>query len=40
MMFIGLSDEFEPILLTPLGYPNAQPRGTDRKSLDDLVEYI
>lgn len=37
---LGLSDEFEPILLTPLGYPNAQPRGTDRKSLDDLVEYI
>lgn len=37
---LSLSDEFEPILLTPLGYPNAQPRGTDRKSLDDLVEYI
>ncbi len=37
---LGLSEEQVPVLLTPLGYPNAEPRGTDRKSLDELVEYI
>lgn len=37
---LGLSDEYEPVLLTPLGYPNAEPRETDRKSIDELVEFI
>lgn len=37
---LNLSEDYEPVLLTPLGYPNAEPRGTDRKSLDDLVEFI
>ncbi|MBR0472746.1 MAG: nitroreductase family protein [Methanosphaera sp.] len=37
---LGLSDDYEPVLLTPLGYPNAEPRGTDRKSIDELVEFI
>ena len=37
---LKLSDDYEPVLLTPLGYPDAEPRGTDRKSLDELVEFI
>lgn len=37
---LKLSDGYEPVLLTPLGYPDAEPRGTDRKSLDELVEFI
>ncbi|RAP53251.1 MAG: nitroreductase [Methanosphaera sp. rholeuAM270] len=37
---LGLSDEYEPVLLTPIGYPNAEPRGTDRKSIDELVEFL
>ncbi len=37
---LQLSEDYEPVLLTPLGYPNAEPRGTDRKSIDELVEFI
>lgn len=37
---LNLSEEYEPILFTPLGYPNAESRGTDRLSIDDLVEFI
>jgi hypothetical protein len=37
---LNLSEEYEPVLLTPLGYPNAEPRGTDRKSIEELVEFI
>lgn len=38
--FLNLGEEYEPILFTPLGYPDAEPRGTDRKPLDELVEFI
>lgn len=37
---LKLSDEYHPVLITPLGYPNAQPRETPRKTLEELVEYI
>lgn len=37
---LKLSEDYEPVLLTPLGYSNAEPRGTDRKSIDELVEFI
>ncbi|WP_455646156.1 nitroreductase family protein [Methanosphaera sp.] len=37
---LNLSEEEHPVLLTPLGYPNAEPRETGRKSLEELVEYI
>ena len=37
---LQLPNEYEPVLLTPLGYPNAEPRGTGRKSLDELVEFM
>jgi nitroreductase len=35
----GLPDEFQPIVLTPLGYPNDQPSSKERKSLSELVHY-
>ncbi|OED30049.1 nitroreductase family protein [Methanosphaera sp. WGK6] len=37
---LKLSEEEHPVLLTPVGYPNAEPRETGRKSLEELVEYI
>ena len=30
----------EPVLFTPLGYGNAEPRETPRKELDEFVVYI
>ena len=36
---LGLPDEVEPVIFTPLGYPDAPPRGTDRKPLSELVRY-
>ncbi len=36
---LGLPDEIEPVVFTPLGYPDAPPRGTDRKPLSELVRY-
>ena len=37
--FLDLDDEWEPVLFTPLGYGNAEPRDTPRKSIDELVIY-
>ena len=37
---LDLSEEYHPVLLTPLGYPDAKPRETTRKSIEELVEYI
>lgn len=37
---LNLEDKYEPLLFTPLGYPNIKSRGIGRKSLEDLVEYI
>ena len=36
---LGLPDEVEPVVFTPLGYPDAPPRGTQRKPLSELVRY-
>lgn len=36
---LGLPDEVEPVVFTPLGYPDASPRGTERKPLSELVRY-
>ena len=36
---LGLPDEVEPVVLTPLGYPDAPPRPKQRKSLSELVRY-
>lgn len=37
---LNLSEQEHPVLMTPIGYPNAEPRGTDRKSLDEIVKYV
>lgn len=39
-IFLNLSDDEIPVLFTPLGYANAEPRETPRKKLDEFVEYI
>jgi len=36
---LGIPDEVEPVIFTPLGYPDAPPRGTQRKPLSELVRY-
>ena len=36
---LGLPDDVEPIVFTPLGYPNDQPRPKTRKPLSELVRY-
>ena len=34
-----LPDDVEPVALTPLGYPDAQPREKQRKPLEALIRY-
>ena len=34
---LKVPDDVEPLLFTPLGYPDAEPRGMGRKKLDELV---
>jgi nitroreductase len=36
---MGLSDEAEPVIFTPLGYPADQPGPKTRKPLNELVRY-
>ena len=36
---LGLPDDVEPIVFTPLGYPADQPRPKKRKALSELVRY-
>ena len=36
---LDLDDEWEPVLFTPLGYGNAEPRDTPRKAIEELVIY-
>ena len=38
--FLNLSDDEEPVLFTPLGYCNANPRDTPRKSVDKFTVYL
>lgn len=38
--FLNLSDTEIPILFTPLGYGDSEPRDTPRKSLEEFVTYI
>ncbi len=35
----NLPDDVEPIVFTPVGYPNDQPREKKRKSLAEIVKY-
>lgn len=37
---LNLDAEYHPVLITPLGYPDAKPRETGRKPIIELVEYI
>jgi len=37
--FLNLDEEWEPILFSPLGYGNAEPRNTPRKPIEELVIY-
>ncbi|MFC2033881.1 nitroreductase family protein [Chloroflexota bacterium] len=36
---LGIPDDIEPIVVTPLGYPDAEPKPKERKSIDELVRY-
>ncbi len=36
---LGLPDDVEPLVFTPLGYPAAEPRPKRRKDLAELVRY-
>jgi nitroreductase len=36
---LSLPDEVEPILFTPLGYPDNQPGLKERKPLEELISY-
>ena len=36
---LGLPDNSEPVVFTPLGYPADQPKAKERKPLDNLVRY-
>ena len=36
---LGIPDDVEPIVFTPLGYPADQPREKTRRPLEDLVTY-
>lgn len=36
---LGLPADVEPVVLTPLGYPNDQPKDKKRKPLNTLVRY-
>lgn len=36
---LGIPAEFEPLLMTPLGYPAAIPQPRDRKALADIVHW-
>jgi nitroreductase len=37
--FLGLPEDVEPIVFTPLGYPADQPKPRERKPLSELVRY-
>ena len=37
---LGLSDDLEPIVLTPLGYPVSSPQPTHRKPLEEIVKTV
>ncbi|MDR3222735.1 MAG: nitroreductase family protein [Methanobrevibacter sp.] len=38
--FLNLSEEYEPILFSPLGYSNADRADRPRKPINEIVEYI
>lgn len=36
---LGVPDEVEPLLFTPLGFPADRPKAKDRRSVEELVRY-
>lgn len=36
---LDVPDDALPLIFTPLGYPDAEPRNTGRKSMEELVKY-
>ncbi|MEA3351259.1 MAG: nitroreductase family protein [Chloroflexota bacterium] len=36
---VGLPDDVEPIVMTPVGYPTTSPKTKQRKPLEELVRY-
>lgn len=38
--FLNLNDTEEPVLFTPLGYGDAEPRETPRKDIDEFTVYL
>lgn len=38
--FLDLKDNEEPVLFTPLGYGDAEPRDTPRKDIDEFTVYL
>ena len=38
--FLNLKNNEEPVLFTPLGYGNADPRDTPRKEIDEFTVYM
>lgn len=38
--FLQLKNSEEPVLFTPLGYGNAEPRDTPRKEIDEFTVYL
>jgi len=36
---LEFDEEYEPVLFTPLGYPNDKGRNTSRKTIEELVVY-
>lgn len=38
--FLDLDDNEVPVLFTPLGYPDAEPRDTPRKSIDEFTVFM
>jgi nitroreductase len=36
---LRIPDEVEPLLFTPLGYPDDLPRVKERKTLEELISY-
>lgn len=36
---LGIAENAEPVVFTPLGYPDGKPKEKTRKSIDELVKY-
>lgn len=37
---MSLPENLRPVVILPLGYPDEEPYITDRKSKEDVIEYL